>query len=248
MSVDRPAARWPLPVEQIERGRDTVIRLRLYRNGAPVAVSSATVSVYDTSETALISAAAATITDGEASYTVLAATTSGLSLGTGWRVVWTDDAGRTYDTPAALVRRVLYPTVTDVDVRRRWGYLDSGTRGAMTSAATWQPKIDDAWEQLQRRLLNQNKYPWRVLDPAAMHEPHLLLSGALIHEELAARGNPVMADTARTIRHAFEAEWARVPVQYDDDEDGRRDSRDKLAAAQHVWLGGGRRFDGWPRR
>lgn len=231
------AARWDLPVELLERGKDNTLRLRLYRNGAPQPPTVATVSVYDSSETPLVNAASGTITEDGASYTVAALVTSGLGLGEGYRVVWVAD-GQTYDIPAALVRRVLYPTVTDVDVRRRWGYLDSGTRGAMTAAATWQSKIDDAWITIMHRLLAGGRYPWRVLDPSAMREAHLLLTGAMIHDDLAARGNAVMADRASQLRQMWEAEWLRVPLVYDHDDDGRADGREKLAASASVWLGG----------
>lgn len=231
------AARWDLPVELLERGKDNTLRLRLYRDGAPRPPAVATISVYPPSGDALVSSVAASITPDGASYTLAGALTSGLGLGEHYRVVWVAD-GQVYDIPAALVRRVLYPTVTDVDVRRRWGYLDSGTRGSLTSATTWQAKIDDAWITILHRLLAGGRYPWRVLDPSAMREAHLLLTGTMIHDDLAARGNPVMADRASQLRSMFEAEWLRVPLVYDHDDDGRADGRDKLGADAPVWLGG----------
>jgi hypothetical protein len=231
------AARWDLPVELIERGKDNTLRLRLYRSGAPVTPSAVTISVYPPSGDALVSGAAAVIADGQATYLLAGSVTTGLGLGEAYRVVWVAD-GQTYDIPAALIRRVLYPTITDLDVRRRWGYLDSGTRGTITSQPTWQAKIDDAWITLLHRLLAGGRYPWRVLDPSAMREAHLLLTGAMIHDELSARGNPVMQDRASQLRSMFEAEWLRLPLVYDHDDDGRQDGRSKLGADAPLWLGG----------
>lgn len=231
------ASRWDLPVALLERGKDNTVALSLYRDGAPVLPSVVTVSIYPPSGDALVEDAAATVGTVSSTYTLAAAATSGLGLGEHYRIVWVAD-GQVYDTLAALVRRVIYPTVTDVDVRRRWGYLDSGTRGSMTSKSTWQAKIDDAWITILHRLLAGGRYPWRVLDPSAMREAHLLLTGAMIHDELSARGNPVMQDRASQLRQMFEAEWLRLPLVYDHDDDGRPDGRAKTGASAAVWLGG----------
>ena len=77
--------RFPLP-SLLERGIDTVIKAPVYQSGALVAPSAGTVTIYDDSNTARVSAAAVTITDSVATYTVTAGTTSGLTLADGWRV------------------------------------------------------------------------------------------------------------------------------------------------------------------
>lgn len=240
-----PAARWDLPLELLERGESNVLRLRLYVNGSPAPPSVATVSVYDSSNTALVNEQSATIAGGIASYTVLGAVTTDQPLGTGYRVVWTAD-GRTYDIPAALCRRLVYPTVTDVDVRRRWPYLDSGNLGALTSTTTWQGLIDDAWLTIQHRLIEAGRRPWLVLSPSSLREPHLLLAGARIHDALASRGNPVMQDRAMQLHQMYESAYARVSMDYDEDDDGQVDDSDRrMAAEASVWLGGSPSYDRW---
>jgi len=233
-----PAARWDLPMELIERGVATTIRLRLYRDGAAHVPTTVTVSVYNAAGTALVDEASATISGGESSYTFAGSVTTSEQLGSTYRVVWTAD-GRTYDIPAALCRRLVYPTVTDVDVRRRWPYLDSGTRGTLTTAATWQGLIDDAWITIQHRLIESGRRPWLILSPGSLREPHLLLAGARIHDALSARGNPVMQDRADQLQRQYDAAWGRVVFDYDTDEDGVVDDPDRRTAAESsVWLGG----------
>lgn len=235
---ETPAARWDLPIELLERGESNTLRLRLYRSGAPAPPSSATVSVYDASGVALVDEESATISGGIAAHTVAGAVTADEPLGSGYRVVWTADS-RTYDTPAALCRRLVYPTVTDVDVRRRWPYLDAGNLGSLTSAATWQGLIDDAWLTIQHRLIESGRRPWLILSPSSLREPHLLLSGARIHDALASRGNPVMQDRAMQLHRQWEASWGRVAMDYDEDEDGQVDDTERrMAATSSIWLGG----------
>lgn len=240
-----PAARWDLPLELLERGQANTLRLRLYRSGAPVVPSTVTVSVYDGSDAAIVDEETATIGDGESTYTVAGATTTDLPLGSAYRVVWTAD-GRTYDIPAALCRRLVYPTITDIDVRRRWPYLDAGNRGTLTATSTWQGLIDDAWLTIQHRLIEAGRRPWLVLSPSSLREPHLLLAGARIHDALASRGNPVMQDRAMQLHAQWEASWGRVSMDYDEDGDGRvDDSERRLAAESSVWLGGAPSYDRW---
>lgn len=243
---DLPSARWDLPYELIERGTASTIRLRLYRDAAPVVPSVVTVSVYDGSNTAIVDEETATISGGVSSYLVAGALTSPLSLGLDYRVVWTAD-GRTYDIPCALCRRIVYTTVTDVDIRRRWAYLDPTTVGTITRQTSWQRLIDDAWLTIEHRLIEQGRRPWLILTPSSLREPHLLLAAARIHDELAVRGNANMQDRADQLMRQYEAAWSRVVMDYDADDDGKVDDPNARTAAQSsIWLGGSPGY-GWRR-
>ena len=60
----------------IERGRDTPIACPVYRDGALVAPSVGTVSIFDSAGVSVVSAAPAPVRGSIAGYTVAAATTS----------------------------------------------------------------------------------------------------------------------------------------------------------------------------
>ena len=77
--------RFPLP-SLLERGIDTTIKAPVYQAGALVAPSAGTVTIYDETNTAKVSAAAVTIAGSEATYTVTAGTTSGLT--SDYRPAW----------------------------------------------------------------------------------------------------------------------------------------------------------------
>lgn len=246
---DRPAARWELPYELIERGRTSTLRLRLFRDGAKITPSSVTVALTDASNTALTVGTPSLGAEGyEAS--VGSAATAGLALGTGYRVEWVatlaDGRVYTYDISVALCRRVLYPTVSDFDVRRRWPHIDPTQPGSMVSRANHQQHIDDAWWTLQRRLIDMGRRPWMILGPSSLHEPHLLLAGVLIHKSLAARGNPTLLAMAEQLERDYERAMGRVTFEYDVDEDGRDDDPDSRASAtSSLWLGGSPAWRHW---
>ena len=237
-------ARFELP-DLIERGKANTITCRTYRSGAvstPTAAGS-TVSVYDASNTAVVNAAAVTVST-HAQYAITAATLTDRALEMGWRVEWSlvmpDGLTHVFRTEAALVRGRLYPAISDVDIARRVSALDTARADVITGAANHQDKIDEAWIDLQWRLINKGNRPNLVMSPAALREPHLYLTLALIFSDLAARGDADYAHQADQYRHAFEAAWSRVAFEYDADDDGQADSNRRRAASPVTWLCGGR--------
>ena len=234
-------ARFQLP-ELLERGRANLIKCPIYRSGALVAPSSATVSVYDAAGTALVSAAAATITGSVAQYSVPSAVLASSSYGEGWRVEWLatmpDGTVRTYDVEALLVRRALFPVVSEVDLYRVSSALDPAGAACIHSEASFANKLDEAWIQIQGRLLSQGRRPNLVLSPQALRDPHLYLSLALIYEDFSTRLNAAYAATAAGYRAEYESTLARTRFLYDDEDDnGRSGSRARRGpAVSSMWL------------
>jgi hypothetical protein len=230
-------ARFELP-DLIERGRDNLLRCRVYREGALAAPASGTVTVYDASSTALVSVAA-TITAGEARYTLANATTTGKALGEGWRVQWAltmgDGVVHTFRNEAALVRAQPYPSVTEADLYRRVSSLDP-----MGNSITGQPEyahyLDEAWVSIQTRLLAQGRRPWLIISPHALREPHLLLALALIFEDLASRLNLAYQEQGRMYREQYEGAWSRVRFAYDADDSGQQETHQRRPAMTSVFL------------
>lgn len=245
------SAIWPLPMELAQREQSAVFRLRLRRNGSPVVPGTATFSLLNASGEAIVDAAAASIGASETTYTA-----SGMDLtqplGQGYMVRWVTDLG-VYDIPAAIVRRLPFPSISDEDIKRRWPYLDSATPGGLVRATTnWQAAIEDAWITIQHQLIDSGRLPWLNLSASSLREPHLLLAGARIHEHLAARGNPVMQERADRLHREFDVAWSRVRLDYDEDDDGRIDDAERrMSASSSVWLGGAPHTDQygyWRRR
>ena len=170
----------------IERGRDNLIKCAAYRDGALAAPASGTVTVYDGSGGSVVSAAVS-ITASVAGYTVTDATTASLSLDDDWRVEWAllmpDGVVHTFRNDAALVRRALYPVVTDADLYRRVSSLDPSGNTPLSSISTFQSSIDEAWTAIQHRLSQAGNRPNLVISPSALREAHLLLVLTMIFED-----------------------------------------------------------------
>ena len=215
--------RLPLP-EQIVRGADTSLSLTVYRDGALVSVASATVSVYDSGGTAVVNAAAATVASDVMSYTVTGATTTGKPLSDGWRVEWsvTLTAGgvEVFRTDAYLVRTVLRPVITDEDLYRRVSGLDASDSNALTSRADYQAFLDEAWVEINQRLIEAGNRPALIGSPSALRGCHLYLTLALVFEDMAARNPEAFSERAAMYRRQYEGAWQRVTFTYPEDENG----------------------------
>lgn len=230
-------------IQLIERGRDSVIQAPLWLDGALVAPDSGTVTIYDASDTAVVSGAAVTVASSIAEYTVAAATTSALELGMGWRVEWTlaistepDDV--VWSQEAALVRYRLRPAVSDADIIRRAPALDPSSSVVITTETHYQEYIDEADTEIQARLLSLGRRPWLVASPAALRQVWLFLTLALIFESVHDhRPTDGYADTAARYRQLYERAWSEARVSFDWDSDGDGDSLERVGVKPGVvWL------------
>tara|TARA_R110002020_G_scaffold6340_3_gene26694 strand:+ start:605 stop:1312 length:708 start_codon:yes stop_codon:yes gene_type:complete len=210
----------------IERGLDQTVELKVYRDGALVAPSAVTVSLYDSSGAAKVDGATATIAASFSTYEITAATTTDLSLGEGWRIEWTATiSGSTYifRNDAALVRRLLYPVVTDADLFRRASSLNPASSTSITSLSNYQDYLDEAWVEINNRLINSGRRPNLIISPYSLRESQLYLTLALIFEDLSTRLNEAYEFRADEYRKAYERSWTEVRALIDSDDSGEAD-------------------------
>jgi hypothetical protein len=231
-------ARHDVP-DLLQRGRSTTLQCRVYRSGALVEPSAGTVSVYDSSGTAVVSAASVTVTSGVAQYAVSGATTSSLEPSSGWRVEWVltmpDGVDHTVVNDAALCRAVPHPVVTEATLYQRVPALDPQHPACLTAHPDYTAQLDEAWTQVQLRLLQDERRVELVLSPSSLREVHTLLTLALVFEDLAGRLNPAHAEQARMYRQQYEAAWSRLDLRvYDTDDDGQGDAR--VSGRGSVWV------------
>lgn len=197
----------------IEQGRDTPITCPVYRDGALVAPTGGTVSIFDASGVALVSAASVVISGSVAGYTVAAGTTSGRSKGPDWRVEWSltvASQSRLFSNEAALVSRRLYPAITDADIYARHRALSPSSGSPLTSLTTYQAFIDDAWITLLNRILADGTYPQKMPAAAPLRETHLTLTLSRIFADLASASPDQYAAMAESYRRQYADEYSKI--------------------------------------
>jgi len=237
-TATRYAARFSGPTV-IQRGQEQILSCPVYLSGALVAPSGGSVTVYDGSGAVVVSASV-TVASSVAVYTLSAAATTGRTPEDGWRVEWAltlSSVAHTFRTDAVLVHRRLYPVVTDADLLQLRPDLAARLP---TGTSSWQGWLDNAFGELEARLLEGGVRPWLILSPSALRRCHLALTAARIFEYLSqGAAETAEARTAAQYREEYAAAWASLTFpQADPDtgEDGRPGQR--RSARPTFWLSG----------
>jgi len=233
-----------LTPDYLVRGQDNAISCPLWADGALVAPtqSGSTVSVYDASNTAIVSGAAVTVTGSIATYTIPAATLpSTLSLGMGWRVEWSlvvSSVATVYRNSAGLVRSRLAPVITDADLFRRESSLNPSGTAPISSLSDFQDYIDEAWVTIHGRLTGKGRLPHLIMEPSALREPHILLTLHLVFEDFRTRLSETWKEKSESYRAQFGTSWDALAFEYDETDSGQSDGRRKRSASSTIWLCG----------
>jgi len=181
--------------------------------------------VYNASNTAVVSAASVTITNGIALYVLAAGDLTAQDLGEGWRVEWTlvfttPSETHVFRNDGALVRYRLYPPATEADLYRICSSLDPNGGSAIHGELSFESKLDEAWVQIQHMLIERNNRPNLVISPSALRSAQLYLALALIFGDFATRLDAAYETRAAEYRESFKAAWRSVRFVYDDGDAG----------------------------
>lgn len=214
----------PLP-HHVGRGLDSTVYAPVRRSAALVAPSEGSITIYDATGAVVVSLAAVAIVDDIAQYTVSGATTAGMQIGDGWRVVWRlIVAGVLVEVAndASLVIRPLHPVVSDDTLWGRVPALNPSDRSPISHLTTYQRFIDESWTMIQQRLIDQDRRPYLVVSPGALRETHLQLALSLVYDDLAARlANPEYSVASKLAEERYEKAWNKLALKYAEPTDGQ---------------------------
>ena len=241
-SDTRYSARFQLP-DMWEQGRDNLAKCPVYLDGSLVTPTEAgsTVTVYDDDGSAVVSAAAVTVASSIATYTLTQAVVDAADLGEGWVIEWSllmpDGLTHVFRNDGSIVRRRLYPSITDADIFRREPALDPNGTDPITSTADYQDYLDEVDTEVQLRLIEQGNRPNLIMSPSSLRGVWLYGTLSLIFEALATRLNPAYAEKATHYRAMYDDAWRRLSYIYDEDDDGvSEDPHARRAGYPSMWL------------
>jgi hypothetical protein len=224
--------------ERYERARANTFDCEVWLDGALVAPTAAgsSLTIYDRAGTAVVSAAAVTVTGSIAEVTAGAQVEK--SYEDGWVWEWSlVMAGvlRVFRNTGALVRNDMAPPATDQDLYEVVSALDPAGHAPITRETTFQTKLDKAWVTIWKRIERDVRHPWRIINAAELLDSQVLLTLALIFEDLSTRLNLAHAETAKMYRAQFDDEFAGVALIYDEGDDGQGDPDNKRAGRASGW-------------
>jgi len=173
-------------VELLERNKNQVTSLVVYRDNAIAVPTIAKYTLYDTTGKKIVDDVNATIEGtGAVTYSHTASQLHDkLVLGEGYIQEFKLTIELTeyiFRRMAALVLRKLYPTVSDIDLTAIYTDLEEVRPSSLTS---YQKYIDDAWYQILRRVRNKGMgYEYLVMSPESFYEAHRHLALYLIFRD-----------------------------------------------------------------
>jgi hypothetical protein len=237
------AARFALP-DIIVRNRDSHAVLEVYYNGARQSLSAVTATVYRPDGTTFATPTPV-LSDGNkvATITITAASTASESLADGWRISYVATVdGNVYEfaNEAMLVRSALWPVVSDASLFKRVSSLDPSGTTPITSQTTYQDYRDEAWIEINNRLIQKGNRPALVLSPSALRSVHLELTLALIFDDLSTRLNEAYETRAQQYRRQYLHSWGQLTFHYDYDQTGHAADAARRRGHGTLFLCGGR--------
>jgi hypothetical protein len=208
----------------LERGVSNTTELAVWSGASLVAPTAGTYSLYDSAGLAIVDAQNVTVTNQVATYAVTPAST--LAVGEGYREEWAltlDGVARYFRREAAVVRRSLWPVVTNADLLTRHPELASVYPPGQSS---WGAQIDEAMKVVIRRLIAAGRRPYLVTSSDAFYETELYLTLELVFRmcsTFASGGPGRYLELASYYEKLADKAWDAVRLEYDDDHDGDSD-------------------------
>lgn len=217
-------ARFATP-RRIVRDIAVDVELPIYDEGDLVKPTSGTYTLYEGTTSVLTGAV--TIPVSTATYAIGAGDLSAYNYDVDYREEWElVIAGEThiFRRDVFLVKRDLYPVITDADLIRVHSNL---TLLRPSTLDSYEDYRDEAWDQIIGRLISLGNLPQLVTNAWAFRGPHLYLTLHLIASDFSTEeaGQGKWAKAADHYFQKYNAAWDAMQLEYDFDEDGAADER-----------------------
>lgn len=218
--------------ELLERAKSQVTEIKIFRDNAQTIPTAASYSLLKPGSGSIVENVTAAIDGaGTVSYShsagQLAAT---IELGEGYVQEWTvtiSSVDYTFRRMAAIVRRRLYPVISDADLTATYSDLEALRPSTLTS---YQRYIDEAWITMLNRMRTEGGgYSYLVMSPSSFRAAHLNLALYFIFRDFhSALGQSQgrYLDLAQEHWRQFQSEYDAINFVYDQGHDGRPDDAD----------------------
>ncbi len=225
--------------ELLERGKSQTSTLPIYRDGVLVAPTEVRYTLIAPDSSKVVDNAVGTYPGNIPQYVHSAGILAdSLNLGEGYLQEWTvtiSGAPFVFRRNLALVKRRLYPVVSDGDLTSTYSQLADIRPSNLTSYQTY---IDEAWYTMIQRLRQEGGgLEYLVMSPESFRAAHQNLTLYYIfrdfHSSLG-QSNGRYLDLAGEHFRQYHHEWKQINFIYDYDHSGTSDSPNQRMAKQPV--------------
>lgn len=208
-----PAPDFAIP-RFLQKGRGETLDFPVYSGTSVVAPTSATFQLLDADRAVVVAEAAATITNGIATYVLTSTFADSSALPQfEWFEIWTlsglagAPSPMTFERQAQVHRVAPFSTVTPETLFR----MHTAWRRLLPkSRADYHEPIREAWDELIQRLLGDQRYPGRVLNWHSMSVVHKYWSAHIVCRDFQT-DNPADSAWGRLM----DRYWERAEKEYE---------------------------------
>ena len=226
-------------IELLERGRPQTTELPVYRDGALATIAAVKYTLYKPDQSKLVDSATGTYAGNIPQYVHSdGSLVTSLQLGEGYLQEWEITIGSNsflFRRMAAVVRRRLYPVVSDVDLFSTYKQLSSLMPSTISS---YQDYIDEAWYTIIMKIRQEGGgLEYLVMDSESLRSAHINLSLYYIfrdfHSSLG-QSNGRYLDLATEHHQQYKSDWKGINWRYDSGHDGFPDDANERVAKDPV--------------
>ncbi len=229
-------------IELLERGTVQTTELPIYRNGGLATIAAVKYTLFKPDQSKHTDNQTGTFAGNIPQYVHSDGDlVTSLELGEGYLQQWDITIGTTvysFRRMAAVVRKRLYPVISDIDLTSTYKQLSSLRPSSITS---YQDYIDEAWYVLLQRIRTEGSgLEYLVMSPEAMRGAHINLTLYYIfrdfHSSLG-QSNGRYLDLANEHLKQYQFDWKGINWLYDQGHDGfADDSNDRVARQPVIYL------------
>ncbi len=220
----------------LERGRTQSTTMEVRHEGALVAptASGSTYTLYDMAGNT-VATGEPTVTGSIATYSLSSSVLStDYGFGEGYREVWKlvmpDGVTHTGTREVALCKYPLRCPVSQSDLTVSEKQIVSEIGGL---ASHVQDYIDDAWNRVLRRILNDGRWPEQIVSVSSLYDCVRELVRYYLYREMhsSTRAGERYKELKDEAWKLYQAAWSEVTWREDLDQDGNVDSLDRESAS-----------------
>jgi hypothetical protein len=225
----------------LQREQNNTVKLEVWRDGALVAPTSGTLTLFDPGGEKLIDAQAVTISSSIATYTITSATLpSTVDVGRLYMLRWKlTISGQAFEVQRActVARFPMVLPVTDNDLVD--GEYPDLVEQLGDYGANLQKFLDSAKRDVLRELEQKGQWPDIITSPSDLYEPIRQLAYAKVFRFLFNTNDSDRSQILMTLHQdKYEKVLRELTARFDRDDDGLPDSTSRDAVVRSVHPGG----------
>tara|TARA_R110000823_G_scaffold114247_5_gene236399 strand:- start:5853 stop:6617 length:765 start_codon:yes stop_codon:yes gene_type:complete len=237
-------------IELLERAKSQTTELPIYRDGGLVVPTQVVYTLFKPDQSIHTNAQAGTFPGNIPQYVHAGGDlVSTMPLGEGYMQEWDITINTivySFRRMCAVVRRRLYPVVSDIDLFSTYKQLSDIMPSSISS---YQDYIDEAWYSMIQRMRQEGSgLEYLVMSSEALRPAHINLSLYYIfrdfHSSLG-QSNGRYLDLATEHHRQYKFDWKQINWIYDSGHDGfADDANDRVAKQPVIYLNRSGNFRG----